>query len=133
MIVVDSSVWIDFFTGARPPAVQILEGLLSDPAAPLAIADLVLFEVLRGFRHESHFLAARRTLASLESVDIGGHSAALRAAEQYRALRALGRTIRSPIGVLLASYCIDHGHTLLHSDRDFDVFEELRGLRALRH
>jgi predicted nucleic acid-binding protein len=133
MILVDSSVWIDFFNGARPLGVQRLETLLADPGAPIAVADLVLFEVLRGFRHEQHYLAARRTLGQLTCVEIGGQETALRAAEHYRALRALGRTIRSPIDVLLASYCIDHGHALLHDDRDFDAFEELRGLRAWRH
>ena len=133
MILVDSSVWIDFFNGARPAPVQQLESLLSDPSAPLAIADLVQFEVLRGFRQEHHYLAARRALSKLTCLQIGGADAALRAAEHYRALRAIGRTIRNPIDVLLASFCIDRGYALLHADRDFDAFEELRGLRAWRH
>ena len=133
MILVDSSVLIDFFNGARPPPVRQLEALLADPSAPLAIADLVLYEVLRGFRHERDYLAARNTLARLPRVQIGGDAAALRAADHYRALRMSGRTIRSPIDVLLASYCIEQGHALLHADRDFDAFEGLRGLRAWRH
>jgi len=133
MILVDSSVWIDFFNGRPTEATDRLAALLGDGAAPLLMADLVLFEVLRGFRHEQDFLAARRTLAALPVVTVGGEQQALRAGEHYRALRALGCTVRSPIDVLLASYCIEHDHALLHSDRDFDALESLRGLRVWRH
>jgi len=133
MILVDSSVWIDFFNGRDVPAVAHLADLLADGSAPVVMANLVLFEVLRGFRNELDFHAARRTLAALPMVDIGGAPEALRAAEHYRALRTQGYTIRSPIDVLLASYCIEHDHALLHSDRDFDVLERLRGLKVWRH
>ena len=97
------------------------------------MADLVLFEVLRGFRHERDFNAARRVLAALPVVNIGGPAEALRAAGHYRALRAAGQTIRSPIDVLLASYCIENEYALLHADRDFDALETLRGLKVWRH
>ena len=133
MILVDSSVWIDFFNGRDVAAVERLTDLLDDGSAPVVMADLVLFEVLRGFRDEQDFHAARRTLAELPVVEIGGQAEALRAAQHYRALRAQGRTIRSPIDVLLASYCIEHDCALLHSDRDFDVLESLRGLKVWRH
>ncbi len=133
MILVDSSVWIHFFNGKTPPAVRQLQALLHDTGAPLAVADLVLFEVLRGFRQERDYLAARQTLLKLPSVQIGGEAQALIAAGHYRNLRAMGRTIHSPVDVLLASYCIENGHALLHSDSDFDVFEELSGLRSWRH
>ena len=133
MILVDSSVWIDFFNGRDVAAVSRLSDLLEDGSAPLGMADLVLFEVLRGFREEQDFHAARRTLAALPAVQIGGEDEALRAAQHYRALRAQGYTVRSPIDVLLASYCIEHDHALLHSDRDFDVLESLRGLKVWRH
>ena len=133
MILVDSSVWIDFFNGRDVAAVSRLSDLLEDGSAPLGMADLVLFEVLRGFREEQDFHAARRTLAALPVVQIGGEDEALRAAQHYRALRAQGYTVRSPIDVLLASYCIEHDHALLHSDRDFDVLESLRGLKVWRH
>jgi len=133
MILVDSSVWIDFFNGSDVAAVSRLADLLEDGSAPLGMADLVLFEVLRGFREEQDFHAARRTLAALPVVQIGGEDEALRAAQHYRALRAQGYTVRSPIDVLLASYCIEHDHALLHSDRDFDVLESLRGLKVWRH
>jgi predicted nucleic acid-binding protein len=133
MILVDSSVWIDFFNGRNVAAVARLTDLLEDASAPLVMADLVLFEVLRGFRDEQDFNAARRTLAELPVVEIGGAEEALRAAQHYRALRAHGRTVHSPIDVLLASYCIEHDCALLHSDRDFDVLESLRGLKVWRH
>ena len=133
MILVDSSVWIDFFHGTSAPAAQRLADLLQDGSAPLGMPDLVLFEVLRGFRHEQDFQAARRSLAALPVVEIGGEDGALRAAHHYRALRAAGITVRSPIDVLLASYCIEHDHALLHSDKDFDAIEAVRGLKVWRH
>ena len=133
MILVDSSVWIDFFNGRPGPAVEHLADLLQDGSAPLGMPDLVLFEVLRGFRHEQDFQAARRVLAALPVVEIGGEDGALRAAHHYRALRAAGVTVRSPIDVLLASFCIEHDHALLHADRDFDAIESLRGLKVWRH
>jgi predicted nucleic acid-binding protein len=133
MILVDSSVWIDFFNGRQGEAVERLADLLTDGSAPLGMPDLVLFEVLRGFRHEQDFQAARRTLSALPVVDIGGEAEVRAAAQHYRALRAAGVTVRSPIDVLLASYCIEHEHALLHSDRDFDALESLRGLKVWRH
>jgi len=133
MILVDSSVWIDFFNGRSSAAADRLADLLQDGSAPLGIPDLVLFEVLRGFRHEQDFQAARRSLAALPVVVIGGEDGALRAAHHYRALRAMGVTVHSPIDVLLASYCIENDHALLHADRDFDALESLRGLRVWRH
>lgn len=133
MILVDSSVWIDFFNGREVAAVSRLTDLLEDGSAPLGMADLVLFEVLRGFREEKDFNAARRTLAALPVVEIGGEAEALRAAQHYRALRAQGKTVRSPVDVLLASYCIENDYALLHSDRDFDALESLRGLKVWRH
>lgn len=133
MILIDASVWIDFFNGRDNPGVQRLADLLEDGAAPLGMADLVLFEVLRGFRHPEDFLAARQALAALPVVEVGGERNAVAAAEHYRALRAHGVTIHSPVDVLLASYCIEHGHALLHGDRDFDALETLRGLRVWRH
>ncbi len=133
MILVDSSVWIDFFNGRASPGVERLSELLLDAAAPIGMPDLVLFEVLRGFRHDQDFQAARRTLAALPVVEIGGEAQALRAAGHYRSLRTRGVSVRSPIDVMLAAYCIEHDHALLHNDRDFDALESLRGLKVWRH
>ncbi len=132
MILVDSSVWIDFFNGRTTAQTERL-ALLLDDMAPLAVADLVLFEVLRGFRHERDHLAARKTLTALTVVDVGGEDNALQAAQHDRLLRAMGYTIRSAVDVLQASYCIDHDYALLHNDADFDVMENLRGLKVWRH
>jgi predicted nucleic acid-binding protein len=133
MILVDSSVWIDFFNGRETQAVRRLADLLADASAPLALADLVLFEVLRGFRDERDFLAARRALGALDVVDVGGEDCALRAADHYRALRAGGFAVNSPVDVLQASFCIENDHALLHSDRDYDALESLRGLKVWKH
>lgn len=133
MILVDSSVWIDFFAGTDNPATQQLQNLLLDGSATLGAADLIVFEVLRGFRSEKNRQQAQAYLSALPQVTLGGLDNALLAAEHYRELRALGYTIRSPIDVLLASYCITHGHLLLHRDADFDVLETLRGLEVWKH
>lgn len=133
MILVDASVWIDFFNGHETPEAVRLADLLADGAAPLEMADLTLFEVLRGFRHAEDFLAARRALSALPIVAVGGADNALAAAEHFRALRGQGITIRSPIDVLLASFCIEHGYALLHRDRDYDALETHCGLRVWRH
>ena len=133
MVVVDASVWIDFFNGASSPARATLRRLLDRGDAELVVPDLVLFEVLRGFRDERHYLQARQLMAGLTLACTGGAELAVAAAQHYRLLRALGITVRSAIDVLLASFCIQHGHVLLHADRDFDAFEDHRGLRAWRH
>ncbi|OYV35969.1 MAG: VapC toxin family PIN domain ribonuclease [Thiomonas sp. 20-64-5] len=132
MILVDSSVWIDFFNGRTASHTGNL-ALLLDDMAPVAVADLVLFEVLRGFRHERDYLAARKTMTALTVIAIGGEDNALQAAQHDRLLRAMGYTIRRAVDVLQASYCIDHDYALLHNDTDFDVMENLRGLRVWRH
>lgn len=133
MLVVDSGVWIDFFNGAPSSARDTLRRLLTDGEIEILVPDLVLYEVLRGFRHERDFLQAQRLLGGLSVVSTGGPALAQAAAAHYRALRTAGVTVRSAIDVLLASYCIAHDHLLLHADRDFDGFEQLRGLRAWRH
>jgi predicted nucleic acid-binding protein len=133
MVVVDSSVWIDFFNGAATAAGSTLRRLLADGEAELIVPDLVLYEVLRGFRHERDYLQARRLMLSMNVVSTGGGDLAQKAVAHYRGLRALGISVRSAIDVLLASFCIEHGYALLHQDRDFDAFEELRGLRAWGH
>ena len=133
MILVDSSVWIDFFNGASNTAVDRLEALLSDSSSTLAMADLVVYEVLRGFRSSRLLVEAQELLSELTQVELGGLANALQAADHYRELRALGYSIRSPIDVLLASYCITHGHLLLHRDADFDVMAALRGLQIAPH
>jgi predicted nucleic acid-binding protein len=133
MLVVDSSVWIDFFNGAPSPGRATLRRLLADGDAEIMVPDLVLYEVLRGFRHERDYLHAEALLTGFTLAATGGEALARQAARHYRHLRAAGITVRSAIDVLLAAFCIQHGHTLLHADRDFDAFEATQGLRAWRH
>ena len=133
MLVVDSSVWIDFFTGQPSPARDTLRRLLNDGEVRLVVPDLVLFEVLRGFRLEREFRQARALMAGLSVEPIGGIAIALEAAQHYRSLRAMGFTVRNGADVLIATFCIESGYALLHKDRDFDIFEQVRGLRAWKH
>jgi predicted nucleic acid-binding protein len=133
VLVVDSSVWIDFFNNAEHPAVDLLQQLLDHGEVRIVVPDLVLFEVLRGFRQEHSHRQVRRLMESLSVEDAGGTAVALAAAQHYRSLRAQGITVRSPIDVLVASFCIERDYALLHRDRDFQAFEDLRGLRSWRH
>jgi len=133
MVVVDSGVWIDFFNGTGTSECATLRELLSRGEATLVVPDLVLYEVLRGFRHERDYLQAETLMLSLNVESTGGQALAQRAATHYRSLRAQGFTVRNGIDVLLAAFCILRGYTLLHRDRDFNAFEALRGLRAWHH
>lgn len=133
MLVVDSSVWIDFFNDVDTSASQLLEHLLDHGEVRLVVPDLVLFEVLRGFRLEHEYRQARLLMQGLSIEAVGGTEVALAAAQHYRSLRAQGITVRSAIDVLVAAFCIENDYALLHRDRDFEAFEDLRGLRAWKH
>ena len=129
MILVDSSVWIDFFRGTVTAQTDRLDGLLDSQA--LGIGDLNLTEVLQGCRFQKQFNEARRLLARLEFIVLGGSDVAVQAAMNYKRLRSLGVTVRGTVDVVLATRCIVSGYQLLHSDRDFDAFERHLGLRCL--
>lgn len=133
MLVVDSSVWIDYFNDADRPAVHLLDELLDHGEVRIVVPDLILFEVLRGFRTERSLREATLLMESFDIETAGGLVLARNAAAHYRDLRARGITVRSPIDVLVAAFCIEHDYALLHRDRDFHAFEELRGLRGWRH
>ena len=133
MLVVDSSVWIDFFNDVDSPATELLQSLLDHGEVRLVVPDLVLFEVLRGFRFESEYRQARILLQSLSVEPTASTELALAGAQHYRSLRSQGITVRSSIDVLVASFCIEHDYALLHRDRDYDAFEHRRGLRGWRH
>ena len=133
MLVVDSSVWIDFFRGAETPSVDLLAQLLQRGEVRLVVPDLVLFEVLRGFRQEQALRTARRLMQSLDVESSVDPTQAVAAVEHYRHLRAQGYTVRSAVDVLVATFCIERDYVLLHDDRDFDAFELHRGLRVWRH
>ena len=129
MILVDSSVWIDYFRGIVTTQTDKLDSLLGNE--PLAIGDLILTEVLQGFAAERDFNEARRLLISLKVVDLGGQEVAIQAATNYRMLRDFGITIRKTIDTLIATRCIESGYDLLHSDKDFDPFEKLLALHTV--
>jgi predicted nucleic acid-binding protein len=133
MILVDSSVWIDFFRGGRNAPSLALVQCLGDPSREVGMPDLVRFEVMRGFRGGRLMREAQALMGALPQVEICGAENALQAAELYRRLRESGRTVRSPIDVLLASYCITHGHVLLHRDADFEALKTLGGLHTWPH
>ena len=133
MLVVDSSVWIDFFNARDSVARFELRRLLDDGNTRLIVPDLVLFEVLRGFREERALRQARLLLQTLHVEPCGGEGLALAAAEHYRHLRARGITVRSSIDVLIAAFCIENDYLLLHSDRDYDALAAHRGLRVWGH
>jgi predicted nucleic acid-binding protein len=128
MTLVDSSVWIDYFRGLRNLHTERLDELLDQVEEEVGVADLVVFEVLRGFTTANAQHQAQALLLNTTVVDIGGLDNALLATELYRRLREIGRTVRSPIDMLQASYCITHGHTLLHRDADFESLKTLGGL-----
>jgi predicted nucleic acid-binding protein len=130
VVVVDSSVWIDYFNDADHPAVEMLDRMLEHGEIRIVVPDLVLFEVLRGFRHEQDLRQARRLLEGMDVESTGGAELALDAAQHYRSLRSQGITVRNGIDVLLAAFCIEHDYALLHRDRDFEAFERLRGMRG---
>lgn len=129
MILVDSSVWIDYFRGSVTKQTEKLDRLLG--SEPLAIGDLILTEVLQGFVDERDFNRARRMLSALRLVELGGESVAIQAARNFRTLRSMGVTVRKTIDTVIATRCIESGYDLLHSDRDFDPFAEHLGLRVV--
>jgi predicted nucleic acid-binding protein len=122
MLLIDSSVWIDFFNGK-----QTVETLyLRDQAnqREILLGDLILCEVLQGFRFEKDFIKAHQLLLSFPCHNISGKELALQTAQNYRYLRAKGVTVRKTIDMMIATFCIENKHELLHSDRDFDVIEQ---------
>jgi predicted nucleic acid-binding protein len=129
VILVDSSVWVDFFRGKPNVQTGLLDGLLD--SQELGIGDLVFTEVLQGCKLDKEFNEVRRLLGRLELIILGGEDIVVEAANNYRKLRRLGLTVRGTIDVVLATRCIVSGHQLLHSDRDFDAFERYLGLQCL--
>jgi len=133
VLVVDSSVWIEFFSGRPHPAVDTLAQLLDQGEVRLVVPDLVLFEVLRGFRHERDLRQASLLMQALSIESCAGEDLALAAVGHCRDLRAHGYTVRSATDVLVAAFCIENDYALLHKDRDFDALNARRGLRVWEH
>lgn len=128
MILVDSSVWIDYFRGVPSRPTDRLDALLGEE--PVAIGDLMLAEVLQGFVRERDFDRALALLAPVPVIVIGGANLAVQAARNFRTLRSLGVTVRKTIDTMIATRCIESALPLLYADRDFDPFVRHLGLRS---
>ena len=127
MILVDSTVWIDYFRSADTPQVALLDSYFGNTL--IAVGDLIAAEVLQGVRDEREFKLVKKTLDAFVHIDLVGYQLAVKASENYRALRDRGFTIRKTISTLIATYCIENGLTLLHADRDFAPFSKHLGLK----
>jgi hypothetical protein len=126
MIMVDSSVWIDYFTGVINKQTDTLDKILG--LRPIAVGDLILTEVLQGFRRDQDYEAAKTLFDDLTVFEMLGKNMALKSAENFRALRMQGVTIRKTADVIIASFCIERKLPLLFSDKDFKPFVKHLGL-----
>lgn len=126
MIIVDSSVWIDYFSGVDNKQTNALDNTLG--LKPVAIGDLILTEVLQGFRHDKDYKAARLLFEDVAVFEMLGTEMALKSADNFRALRKKGITVRKTADVIIASFCIDRKLPLLFSDKDFKPFVRHLGL-----
>ena len=129
MILVDSSVWIDFFQNRSTLQAEWLDRNLG--VEGLVIGDLILAEVLQGFKDDRGFNEAKTYLGRLDQIVVAGFDVAVEAARNYRRLRGIGVTLRGTVDVLIATRCVVSNLRLLHSDRDFDPFEKHLGLRVV--
>jgi predicted nucleic acid-binding protein len=129
MLVVDTSVWVDYFNGIENPQTNYLHAILNQ--TPILIGDLILAEVLQGFRHDPDFESVRRALRRYVQVNMVSPVLAVQSARNYRLLRQKGVTVRKTIDSLIATYCIENNHELLHNDSDFDGYETYLGLRVV--
>ena len=129
MLVVDTSVWVDYFNGLENPQSDYLHANLDQ--TPILIGDLILAEVLQGFRNDSDFEKVRRALSKYSQAGMISSELAVQSARNYRFLRQKGVTVRKTIDSLIATYCIENDHQLLHNDNDFDGYEEHLGLRVV--
>ena len=126
VILVDSSVWIDFFNGTDTPEADFLDDALGIQS--VAVGDIILAEVLQGFRSDKDFSTAKTILSEFDQLDLLGPDRAIKAAEKFRKLRKAGISVRKTNDVFIASYCIDQKIPLLFSDRDFIPFVEKMNL-----
>jgi predicted nucleic acid-binding protein len=129
-LLIDSSVWIDYFNGAVTPQTDHLDNTLGSEL--VVTGDLILAEVLQGFKEDRDYELARDMLLKLPVLGMVGREITERSAENFRSLRKKGVTVRKTIDCSIATFCIENGLTILHSDRDFDPFEQHLGLKVRR-
>jgi predicted nucleic acid-binding protein len=118
VILVDTSVWIDYFNGVENKQTESLDRILSEQS--VLVGDIILTEILQGFDSDKEFRLAKQALEPLDCVHLGGKSLAIKAASNFRFLRSKGVTIRKTVDMLIGSWCIEHEVELLHNDKDFD-------------
>jgi predicted nucleic acid-binding protein len=126
---VDSSVWIDFLGPTRSSESAWLAREI--PKERIGLTDLILCEVLQGVRSDADFWQLSQELGKFQAFSVGGPDLAVASALNFRFLRAKGITVRKTIDCLIATFCIERGHALLHRDPDFDPFEQHLGLRVI--
>jgi len=129
VVIVDTTVWVDYFRGTLNPETEWLDQ--EADKRRLGLTDLILCEVLQGVRGDREFIEVRAELTKFELFENGGEELAIAAARNFRNVRERGLTVRKTIDCLIATFCLTHGHILLHRDRDFDVFERNLGLAVL--
>lgn len=129
MLIVDSTVWVDYFNGVNNPQTDYLHQMADK--TPILIGDLILAEVLQGFRDDTDFETARRIFGKFIQAAMANPDLALQSARNYRLLRSKGITVRKTIDSLIATYCIENEHDLLHNDSDFDGYEKHLGLNVI--
>jgi len=129
VVIVDTTVWIDYFQGVKNPETEWLNRELDRQR--LGLTDIILCEVLQGVRDDVVAKEVERRLLNLEVFDTGGVAVAREAARNYRALRSRGHTVRKTIDCLIATFCLRGQHSLLHRDRDFDPFEKFLELSVI--
>ena len=129
MVIVDTTVWVDYLRGVRTPEADWLDREMDRQR--LGLTDLILCEVLQGVHDDRQFAAVRKQLFAFEVFSTGGTELAIQAAQHYRKLRAQGYTVRRTIDCWIATFCLINAHTLLHADRDFDPFEHALGLAVV--
>jgi predicted nucleic acid-binding protein len=128
MIIVDSSVWIDWFRQIETPQTITLR---ASPPREILIGDVVLLEVLRGARDERQARVIQDNLGEFSAAEMLNSELAAKGAANYRRLRSLGVTIRTTADLIIGTFCIEHDHVLLHADRDFQPMQQHLGLRCL--
>ena len=128
MVIVDTTVWVDYLRGTNTPEATWLDRELTRQR--FGLMDLILCEVLQGIREDNLFIDTRDELMNFHIFE-SNRDIAIAAAVNHRTLRVSGHTVRKTVDCLIATFCIEAGHELLHRDRDFDVFEKKLGLRVI--
>ncbi|MBW1869765.1 MAG: PIN domain nuclease [Deltaproteobacteria bacterium] len=130
MIVVDSTIWIDYFNGEVNRQTNWLDGALG--TEPIIVGDIILTEVLQGFQSDKDFKTAKQLLLEFPFMEMLGRELALKSALNYKSLRKKGVTVRKTIDVIIGTFCIENNFTLLHNDKDFNPLEKHLKLKVMK-